>query len=346
MLRICRKVLLSASFVLLLLPSFSDASVTSFTYNGDIECGYPFEDFTIQEIECSDSSYTFVGDGNGYADVCSFGQYMDIQGEVTASETLYRYFGVKMNICYQKFSFYGYRHCEEYTSSIDLMSLADSQEEQDAGGSQDQNQQQSYEEYQQQQYEANYLEQGSYKFGTRLHIPSKSFTFREGTYCIAGEVCPTPISFSFATTQRPPLVFFFLLLPSIDYIVSATITFFPREKYKYAIYAYDSYDYKTMCTASFSAVADANASYMSYGYAAAAVVAVMGALGAVFGTRRRICTCVEAADGLEEDGDGIVDDEHVVSSDFEKMGDRSTQEDGSTAVGKRSFFSWTRKSLQ
>ena len=340
--RSCRQVLLSAT-LLLLLPSFSDASSNSFTYNGDIECGYPFEDFSISDITCGDGSYTYVGDGNGNADACSFGQYMDIQGEVTASETLYRYFSVKMNVCFQKYSFYGYKHCEEYTSTIDLMSLADSQEE---GGSQDQNnyQQQSYEEYQQSQYESNYLEQGSYKFGTRFHIPSKTFTFRQGTYRRRG----LPLAhffFSFATTQRPNL--FFSIVAVEDYIVSATITFFPREHYHYAVYAYDSYDYKTMCTATFDAVADGSSSnYMSYGYAAAAVVAVMGAVGALVGTRRRICTCVEAADSLEEDGDSMVDDEHVVSSDFEKMGDRSTQEDGSAAVGKRWFFNWSRKSLQ
>ena len=194
------KSLLSA-WLLIILPWLSGAT-KSFFYNDDISCGYPMEDFTIDAITCKDSN-TYVtqynSDNNDSDDLCWFGQTMDVQGSVTITEPIYRYFNAKLYVCFQNkvygtYYFRSYNKCFTYTKKLDLMAFSTAQQasnsyaeadqqynenDQDDGDQQDA-QAQTYSKYR----DYNYLQVGTYEFQTRFTIPQKSFTFHEGMICV------------------------------------------------------------------------------------------------------------------------------------------------------------------
>lgn len=167
--------------VLLLLQLISSNAAThSFIYNDDVLCGYPFEDFKIESITCSDSnSYSVSGNGgDNYQNndgVCYFGQNMDIEGSVTLQEDVYRYFTVKLKVCFQdaRDVWYGYNHCSTYSKALDFLKFSSNVQDE---SNPDQEEDNNYNYY----YETNYLQAGEHKFTMNLKVPTKSFTFNEG----------------------------------------------------------------------------------------------------------------------------------------------------------------------
>ena len=185
---------LISAWLLILLPWLSDGT-KSFSYNDDIYCGYPMEDFTIDSLTCKDTS-TYVteynSDNNDKDDLCWFGQTMDVVGSVTIAEPIYRYFNAKLYLCFQKqieglYSFRSYNKCFTYTKKIDLMALSQAQQASNSyqdGSNQQDDQDQTYSKYR----DYNYLQTGSYQFQTHFTIPKKSFTFHEGKFCVCDDV--------------------------------------------------------------------------------------------------------------------------------------------------------------
>lgn len=325
-----------SALLLLVLPCVSEAA-KSFFYNEDIECGYPFDDFTINSITCTDSgSNTYVSgeydqerdeydqesyeynlnadeyeqyrdefNRNRNADdgFCWFGQTMDVAGEVNLLEPVYRYFKVKLKVCFQN-NDYGYYHyhsyakCFTYQKKIDLM--ADGQRNRYL-------------------YTQNndYLEEGRHEFQTSLTIPKKSFTFKEGTLLTLlgvnlSLVCSiTRVAFSFPS---------FSIMTG--YIVKADLTFYPEEAYHGAgyFYMYDSYNYKTMCHTTFAAGDDGdveNTQNKYHYWAVGGLITCFTAAAALYGAKRRhLITCFDQESITEDSDEGDVD---AQVTNFKKM---------------------------
>jgi len=194
------------SFCLLLpgLVSFSNAS-RSFTYNDDIACTYPFQEFRIESIQCGDSSsyFTYVyndEDAQEETDegVCYFGQTMDIAGQVTVSgEDISRYYDVSLKVCFQHPMYYlQYRSCMTYRTNLDLLAatgqVAEYGDEVNECEDYENNEEQDYYNENNNNYNNNrygyrgnkcndMVEEGTHNFKMRLQIPKKDFKFHEGT---------------------------------------------------------------------------------------------------------------------------------------------------------------------
>jgi len=328
-----------AALLLLLLPRVSEAT-KSFFYNNDMFCSYPFE-LTINAITCTDSdSWAYVS--NEYNDnnqnrnaddgLCWFGQTMDIEGEVTLMESVYRYFTAKLHVCYQNqgYGFYKFRSftkCFTYTKKIDLMAVSTSQQAQnsydEAAGQEDEEQEQEQENQYQYQYrynqQTNYLSAGTHEFQTRLTIPNKSFTFKEGWFFIyAADMCLLVVSLF----NHPHL----FARPSFSimtgYIVKAEITFYPEEVYHGAgsYYHFESYNYKTVCHTTFTAGDDEYVDNTNNRYeywAVGGLVTCFAAAAALYGAkRRRLLVCFDQEPTME---DSDMSDDDGQKTNFQKM---------------------------
>lgn len=175
--------------LLLLFPSFAAAS-SSFTYNNDFECSFPFSAFTISNMECSASNYISVdgltdedGQGgnnnnNNAGGTCSFGDHMVVEGSVTVDSMVSRDFSVSLKVCFSgSNSFYKPQQCSTYTTHLDLgYQRAQYQQQQryygyygnNRDGEQDDN--------------SLLLNAGTYDFEFGVQIPEKNVYFTTGTY--------------------------------------------------------------------------------------------------------------------------------------------------------------------
>jgi hypothetical protein len=179
---------LLASFLLLLPVSVAETT-RGFTYNDDIVCGVPFEDFTIESITCAPSTFVQVlvdgaQDVNLYEneDVCAFGNEMDIVGSVTISQPVSKWYYLHLNVCFKSSQvvWYANKKCMLFKASMDLV-RSDSQADyawQDQGDDAGADQAAAY----QTQQTLDYAEPGRYTFKSRVIIPRKTFTFNAGTF--------------------------------------------------------------------------------------------------------------------------------------------------------------------
>ena len=274
---------LLSTFVLLLSALIAEAT-RGFTYNDDVVCDYPFQDFFIESVTCAPSTFVHVlvdgaQDVNLYENenVCAFGNQMDIVGRVTISQPVSRWYFLHLNVCFKssQIVWYANKKCMLFKSST--MDLVRSNTQIDNAYGEDQ-----ASAYQPQQI-LDYAEPGQYTFKSRVIVPHKTFTFKSGTL------------------QRDRFYEVFLLSPSFTndisnmnvqfagYMVAAELSLVPGAHSTVA----DTYKFTSICTASFNAVEDqyANSSRYSNRYAAALVLTV-GLLGAflVGGKTRRLCT--------------------------------------------------------
>jgi hypothetical protein len=151
--------------LLWLAPAAVDA-VNSFTYNDDLECSYPFEQFQVQSITCAKPTYIQLGEAQGNQanneDVCSFGDQMDLYGRVTVSEAVTREYYITLS------NWYNAKHCGSYRVKVDLLeTLTDN-----ANAKTNNAAQQKY---------ITFLAAGTYSWKARLLIPKKTFNFKNGT---------------------------------------------------------------------------------------------------------------------------------------------------------------------
>lgn len=167
-----------ASF-LLLLPAFVAEATRGFTYNDDVVCGYPFEDFIIESITCAPSTFVHVlVDGAQDVDlyeneeVCAFGNEMDIVGRVTISEPVSKWYYLHLNACFKssQVAWYANKKCMLFKSSMDLVR---SNTQVDDGGD---DEAASYQATQ----TLDYAQPGVYTFKSRVIVPHKTFTFKDG----------------------------------------------------------------------------------------------------------------------------------------------------------------------
>lgn len=154
----------SVSFV-----PFAKAGTSSFTYNDDLVCSYPFEQFVIDSLTCAPTSYIKFQTGNEYRDyaedfsTCSFGDEMDISGRVTIEQAVARKYFLTLQACFQySDSWYGSRKCSSFRVPLDLVAAVESTN--NNGG-------QSSENY------VSYLEAGNYAWSARLLLPKKTMSF-------------------------------------------------------------------------------------------------------------------------------------------------------------------------
>jgi hypothetical protein len=151
--------------LLWLAPAAVDA-VNSFTYNDDLECAYPFEQFQVQSITCAKPTYIQLGEAQGNQankeDVCSFGDQMDLYGRVTVSQAVTREYYITLS------NWYNAKHCGSYRVKVDLLeTLTDN-----ANAKTNNAAQQKY---------ITFLAAGTYSWKARLLIPKKTFNFKNGT---------------------------------------------------------------------------------------------------------------------------------------------------------------------
>jgi hypothetical protein len=147
-----------------------------FTYNDDVLCGAPFENFFIESITCGQSSFIHVvGDGaqatNVYEqdEICAFGDQMDIVGRVTISQAVARIYYVNLQACFRtgETSWYSAKKCMLFRASMDLASSTTevvNEAETQAPNNID------------------YAEAGEYTFKSRVIIPKKTFVFKPGEF--------------------------------------------------------------------------------------------------------------------------------------------------------------------
>ena len=154
-------------------------AVKGFTYNDDVVCGYPFENFVIESISCAPSSYIHVWPEGGEPsnlydshDVCAFGNEMEIVGKVTVSQTLSRIYHANLQACFRtsEASWYSAKKCMLFKTTIDLRTYAVQEpvEEGEDGAI-----------VESQPY-YNYVEPGEFTFSARVVIPKKTFVFNAG----------------------------------------------------------------------------------------------------------------------------------------------------------------------
>jgi hypothetical protein len=105
--------------VLWLAPVAVDAA-NSFTYNDDVQCTYPFEQFQVQSITCAKPTYVQLGEGQGNnaksEALCSFGDQMDLYGRITVSQAVTRDYYITLIACFRsgEASWYNSKHCGTY----------------------------------------------------------------------------------------------------------------------------------------------------------------------------------------------------------------------------------------
>jgi hypothetical protein len=165
--------------LLLVLRVVATQATFSFSYNDDMDCGYPFAVFDITDLTCEPSSSTAIYvDSNVQAadvssDVCQFGDYMDVQGTVTTDINVYRYFDVTLKACFHTEGSNSWVGCSTYTSHIDILANMAVNE------GQNNNDQQAA------QYStSDYAMAGDHSFSARLQVPSRSFKFYDGTCAV------------------------------------------------------------------------------------------------------------------------------------------------------------------
>jgi hypothetical protein len=167
--------------LVLLCSTCAAVTIRGFTYNDDVVCGYPFENFVIESITCAPSTYVHVlvdgaQDVNLYEneEVCAFGNQMDIVGSVTISQPVSKWYYLHLNVCFQstEVAWYANKKCMLFKSSMDLVR---STTQVDAAYNADQ-----AAAYQAQPI-LDYAEPGLYTFKSRVIVPHKTFTFKAGT---------------------------------------------------------------------------------------------------------------------------------------------------------------------
>jgi hypothetical protein len=162
--------------LLWLAPVAVDAG-NSFTYNDDLECAYPFEQFQVQSITCAKPTYIQLGEAQGNQanseDVCSFGDQMDLYGRVTVSQAVTREYYITLNACFRsgEASWYNSKHCGSYRVKVDLLETITANANANANNAA----QQAY---------ITFLAAGTYNWKARLLIPKKTFNFKNGTMAL------------------------------------------------------------------------------------------------------------------------------------------------------------------
>jgi hypothetical protein len=160
--------------VLWLAPVAVDAA-NSFTYNDDVQCTYPFEQFQVQSITCAKPTYVQLGEGQGNnaksEALCSFGDQMDLYGRITVSQAVTRDYYITLIACFRsgEASWYNSKHCGTYRVKADLLETITAND--NANGAA------------QQEY-ITFLAAGTYNWKARLLIPKKTFNFRNGKLAV------------------------------------------------------------------------------------------------------------------------------------------------------------------
>jgi hypothetical protein len=166
----------------LLLPAVH--ATKGFTYNDDVVCGYPFEDFIIETIECAPSSYVHVWPEGGQAsnvydshEVCAFGNEMEIVGRVTVSQAVTRIYHANLQACFRtsQASWYSAKKCMLFKTTLDLRTYAVPEQTDDGVDGVDGADSTSS------QTNVDYVEPGDFAFSARVVIPKKTFVFNSGT---------------------------------------------------------------------------------------------------------------------------------------------------------------------
>ena len=158
-----------------------------FTYNDDIVCGYPFENFIIETISCAPPTYVHAWPEGGEAtnlydshDVCAFGNEMEIAGKVTVSQAVARIYHANLNACFRTsaISWYSAKKCMLFKTTLDLRTYSKAEEEQVENGEGEAvaSSSQTY---------VDYVEPGEFAFSARVLIPKKTFVFNSGTMTLA-----------------------------------------------------------------------------------------------------------------------------------------------------------------
>jgi hypothetical protein len=169
-------------FVLVLLLSayrlpFALAS-HSFTYNDDAECTFPFADFQITKVLCTQPSGTYVQGYNDYDkynvnnqdDVCSFGDTMNVAGTATLGSAAPKKFAIVMETCYGGTPYwimYSPMICKKSRMTLDLNNYAMLLEAQNRN-----------EEIDESEY---YMQAGTYQWRAGFSVPKKSGYFSTGS---------------------------------------------------------------------------------------------------------------------------------------------------------------------
>jgi hypothetical protein len=171
-------------------------------YNEDVECGYPFEEFEIESIECDMNGYLNVDQDEEEmneqqvygTDVCFFGDQMTISGTVTVTEPVFRKMTASMKVCVMSAStnswtsWTGYKKCQVFDTTLDMgfssayMQIAETMGEDEYSASRQQQQywKYKYDEEGEGTYNDLYLEAGEHTWSAKLQIPTGTFTFRYG----------------------------------------------------------------------------------------------------------------------------------------------------------------------
>lgn len=161
-------------------------AVKGFTYNDDVVCGYPFENFVIESISCAPSSYVHVWPEGGEPsnlydshDVCAFGNEMEIVGRVTVSQALSRVYHANLQACFRtsEVSWYSAKKCMLFKTTLDLRTYVVQEQVEEGQG---QGEEADAEVAASQPY-YNYVEPGEFAFSARVVIPKKTFVFNAGT---------------------------------------------------------------------------------------------------------------------------------------------------------------------
>ena len=154
--------------ILLLLVPFTSAA-KSFTFNDDLVCAYPFEDFQIQSMTCGKPSFISIL-GDNYDDgVCSFSDLMDISGKVTISQAVFHTYYIVLDACFRTgdATWYASKKCMSFRTSLDLLASSSTS---NANGGNDANNGNAV--ATQAPY-ITYLEAGTYDWKARLLLPKK-----------------------------------------------------------------------------------------------------------------------------------------------------------------------------
>lgn len=176
-----------------LAPALTNAGLT---YNNDLQCGYPFSELTIDEIECTPSTYYSFGDydeneyykeqqnygqyyeeereeDEGYQEMyepgtCLAGETMDLSGSLTiVNEKVSKNFLVTIKMCWTKWNL-NFK-CVTHQEQVDFGYFAESEEQQ---------QENPY--WYRSKYSYNnedmYIYPGTYDYSMRVKVPDNSYT--------------------------------------------------------------------------------------------------------------------------------------------------------------------------
>ena len=151
-----------------------------FTYNDDVVCGYPFENFIIESISCAPSSYVHVWPEGGQAsnvydshEVCAFGNEMEIVGRVVVSQAVTRIYHANLQACFRtsQVSWYSAKKCMLFKTTLDLRTYAVPEQTEEVDDTDAAASSQTY---------MDYVEPGEFSFSARVIIPKKTFVFNAG----------------------------------------------------------------------------------------------------------------------------------------------------------------------